>query len=343
MAQDDYQSMDEPTKFQKCKVGCCKCLKLTVLVVVVGLIAYQGGKYWWATTGCNPGNLQGYDYANGIEDLLPVDTLLIEQKKVWNDQFAVYPATKDGLQKGGSEGIFFRIWGPLFYTYGYQDVLGNKILTIRPALFAIGDAHVLTRCDGRGDTWTSSEGMHWFPNQMRALFGMFVSAEYNIYNGSTPVALSQQVGHGSQQQLIFHKYTSGEEIGSALLSNRHYHGRYDQWFVEDQQKSPLPAYVTSSIAVLLAYKSLDEKRALKAADKEETTTLMPTFLMEDVVNSVPNSTEKVLAKVERSNSTQRNFATRVNSMETALSYDTESLRERANQVETSRGEEIIHT
>lgn len=293
---EGYVSLvDEPTKCQRCKRACFKYLGIAFLLVFLAAVVYQAGKYWWATTGCSPNNLKNYGYSDGVENLLPRHTLLIEQKKIWHDSFAVYPASKDGLQIGGSLGIFYRIWGPLFYTYGYQDVLGNKLVTIRPEFAAIGDAHVFSRCDGLGSSWYESEGVHYLVNMLRGLFGTFVTAEYNIYNGSKTDALAQEVGHAGQTQLIFHRYTNGVEIASALLNNRHYHGKYDQWFVEDSDNSPLPAYVTQSIAALFAFTELDNKRAAAAKLKEaqeQPTTATPSLLLEDAPQLHGNSTEK---------------------------------------------------
>lgn len=295
--QGEYQSMEDkgPSAFVKIRHCCGKWLSIIFLVTTLLLVSYQAAKYYYAVMGCSPGNLKHYDYPFGTVNLLPQYAVLVEQQKIWHDSFAVYPADVDGLMKGGSIGQFYRIWGPIFYTYAYQTIESNTLLWIRPALISIGDAYLFERCDDKGGRWEFGEGVHYLENMVRSVFGMFVTAEYNVYNGSTLKAISQKVGQGGQSQVIFAEYTSGNQIASGLLNDRHYHGQYDKWFVEDKKTSLLPAYVTQSITVLAAFDSLDAKRA-----KEGNSSSMPFMLFADFqkfrnsTQPFPNSTRMAL-------------------------------------------------
>ena len=90
-----------------------------------------------ALFGCGPSRLNGYNYPGGGTsdyggpeyNLIPKESMLVEREAAWwGDGFDVFPANKgSSTLQGAQTGFFFRIKGPLFNTYGYEDTESSKI------------------------------------------------------------------------------------------------------------------------------------------------------------------------------------------------------------------------
>jgi len=232
-------------------------------VFVLLVILVQAALYWWATLHCSTSALKGYSYPGGGSDnLVPADSLLVEQApRWWGASFINIPADSAGLSTGASTGVYFRTWGPLWNTYTYEDVLGMKTFVVRDRPLAIGGSHKLMRCDGEGPSWVVSEGSHWLMNGIRSLFGMYTSRVYNVWKGDTLVAVTEKLGGTGQshKQLIFRDPNKAEPFASAFLKDRHYHGEFDDWFVQTNKNSSLPNFVPNSVAMLMAFATAKEK------------------------------------------------------------------------------------
>merc|ERR1719512_133250 len=177
----------------------------------------------WATCKCGAKQLADYSFpGGGKEDLVESNTLLIEQEPSWfANSFVVQPADDVGLAKGASTGVYFRTWGPLFWTYVYQDNLGMGTFYARDRPLALGGSHNLARCDGTGDKYIVNEGNHVVMNSIREMFGMYASRVYNIWHNGKVVALSEKVGGRGQshKQIIFCAQKEANPFASAFLSD----------------------------------------------------------------------------------------------------------------------------
>jgi hypothetical protein len=255
-----YTEMEPQSRGKTCMKYTCKIVGgfLLVFIVVVGLI--QVALYKWATLHCSAGQLKDYEFPGGGEDaavnLVPPDSLLVEQDpKWWGSSFINNPANKDGLPEGASTGVYYRTWGPLWWTVTYQDIMSKETFVIRDRPIALGGSHKIMRCDGTGPVYVVTEGTHVFMNAIRELFGMYTSRIYNIYEDNKLVAVSSKLGGSGQshKQMVFRKPGDDNPFASAFLKDRHYHGRFDEWFVQVEKDAPLPNFVPNSVAVLMAF------------------------------------------------------------------------------------------
>jgi len=251
---------------KKCgKVTGIFCLILILIVVVVQLACYK-----FATMKCNARTLEGYEFpGGGASDLVPGHSLLIEQEpRWWGSSFIVSPADRVGLASGASVGVYFRTWGPIFWTYVYQDDLGMQTFMIRDRPLAFGGSHQIARCDGKGPVYIVSEGSHYVMNSIRSMFGMYTSRVYNIWEGKNLVAVSEKLGGTGQshKQIIFRDPAKATPFASSFLQHRDYHGSFDEWSVQDEDVTPLPAFVPNAITALMAFPTAAAKaKAAKAA------------------------------------------------------------------------------
>merc|ERR1719436_1757445 len=92
---------------------------------------------------------------------------------------------------------------------------------------------------------------------MRYLFGMQTSSEYNIWQGSNLVAVTNRIGSlSTNPQLVFRKPGAQSSFASGRLNTRHYQlTNWDEWQVVPNKHhvGAVPAYVVNSIVALFAF------------------------------------------------------------------------------------------
>jgi len=273
----DEDKSTKPTIVRRCVQG--YGLLFVIVVVVVGLL--QEGLFLWATMGCKTSELKDYSYpGGGPENLVHNSTLLIEQTpRLLSSSFLVQPADNVGLATGASTGIWYRTWGPLFWTYVYQDNLGKATFWARDRPLALGASHKIARCDGTGPIYIINEGTHVVMNAIRHWFGMYTSRIYNIKADGNLVAIAETIGGSGQshKQLIFREPEKATNpFASAFLAERNYHGEFDKWFISED-KPTLPAWVINAATVLRAFPAAVQKEkaatAAKAAQHPHPTSL----------------------------------------------------------------------
>jgi len=264
-----YQRLPDEGRTPRSTLGrrCAKGYGLALLVLALAVTVLQQALFSWATMGCKASELVDYSFpGGGSYDLVEGSTLLIEQTPyTLSSSFLVQPTDEVGLATEASTGIWYRTWGPLFWTYVHKDNLGHATFWARDRPLALGASHKLARCDGKGPVYVVSEGKHVFMNAIRHWFGMYTSKTYNIWADSQLVALAERVGgRGSQQQLIFRQPDKADTFASSFLADRHYHGTYDKWFVHEQTKV-LPAWVVNAATALRAFPTSQAKQKAAAA------------------------------------------------------------------------------
>lgn len=285
-----------PTWKTRCgKVGGKLCGVLVALVIILQLLCS-----WWATMGCSAGRLQKYKFPGGsapaAENLVPRNSMLTQQPPRWfGASFMVLPADDHALISGASTGVYFRTWGPLWYTYVYQDALGAKTFAVRKKFFSVGSSYLFQRCDGAGNNFVMNEGKHYLMNEVRRFFGMYTGTEYNIWDGSKLVAISTSLGGGPAAQLNFRSLTSDTPFASAILHERHYHGHLDQWFVHQLTKEVIPDWVTNGAAAVTAFYAADLKAKTSNVKKGEAAKT-PSFLLAIDPALSGNESESVTAE-----------------------------------------------
>mmetsp|Transcript_10913 Transcript_10913/g.27245 ORF Transcript_10913/g.27245 Transcript_10913/m.27245 type:complete len:370 (+) Transcript_10913:80-1189(+) len=268
-----YSEMEPPSQAKRYCKCCGKVTAGIFFVLLLIVILVQAVLYWWATLHCSASKLKDYSYpGGGSKNLVPADSLLVEQApRWWGSSFINIPAEKSGQPDGASTGVWFRTWGPLWYTYTYQDILGQETFVVRDRPIAVGGSHKLMRCDGEGQAWVVSEGKHWIMNGIRSLFGMYTSRVYNIWQGNTLIAISEKLGGTGQshKQIIFRDPNKAEPFASAFLKDRHFHGEFDEWFVQSNKNSSLPDYVPNAVAMLMAFTTAKQKAHAQPSQPSE--------------------------------------------------------------------------
>jgi len=252
-----YTEMEPESKGKRCCKATGKVCGGACCVYLLVVVLMQAALYKWATLHCSAGALIDYEYpGGGAKDLVPSNSLVTEQDpRWWGSSFIASPANKDGLPEGASAGVYYRTWGPLFWTVTYQDITSKETFVIRDRPLALGGSHKIMRCDGTGSVYVVTEGSHYFMNIIRELFGMYSSRVYNIWEDSTLVAISSKLGGSGQshKQMIFRAPDSDVPFASSFLKDRYYHGHFDEWFVQVNEDSPLPNFVPNSVTVLMAF------------------------------------------------------------------------------------------
>jgi len=256
----------------KVKKGCRSCgYALGAVFLVVFAIAWivQGAMFYFVTnvSGCNAKDLEGYHYpgAEASEagpasyNLMPEISLLAEREPMWyGSAFDVIPSNEASNVASAPVGTWWQNWGPIFYTYTYEDVANSQTtLYMRRKLLRIGQCHVIERCDGKGPTVTFTEGSKYFANRLRKLFKMNQGFSYKIYLDDEYVGVAEETQHGFQS-LTFREKTTGESIASSVLKERHFHGKYDLWLVNNDDKDTIPYYVSSAATLLFAFHTINE-------------------------------------------------------------------------------------
>jgi len=256
----------------KAKKGCRTCgYAIGVVFLVVFAIAWivQGAMFYFVTTvsGCKAKDLEGYHYpgAEASEagprsyNLMPEISLLAEREPMWyGSAFDLIPSNEASNVASAPVGTWWQNWGPIFYTYTYEDVANSQTtLYMRRKLLRLGQCHVIERCDGKGPTVTFTEGAKFFANRLRKLFKMNQGFSYKIYLDDEFVGIAEETQHGFQS-LTFRDKTTGESVASSVLKERHFHGKYDLWLVNNDEKDTLPYYVSSAATLLFAFHTINE-------------------------------------------------------------------------------------
>mmetsp|Transcript_28283 Transcript_28283/g.76611 ORF Transcript_28283/g.76611 Transcript_28283/m.76611 type:complete len:355 (-) Transcript_28283:89-1153(-) len=246
-----------------CGLGTCGCL-LTVFVLVWLL---QGWMYLWATNlqGCRPGALQGFNYDGDADpqddpakNLVPMRTIL-HQRAPWTvsvpfDVFLASEATREVRQVG----TWWRIWGPIFYTYTYEDMLSMTTIYMRRNLLRLGSSHRMARCDGKGPMITLTEGTNWFGNRMRTLFRYKQAQTFKIYLDDNLVGMVEETT-GEAPSLTLRNMNL-DVLGSAVLNSPAAHPDAQEWFVTNNETMPMPYFVGNAASLLYAFHEMGAVR-----------------------------------------------------------------------------------
>lgn len=241
--------------------GCCGCLAVTFIL----MWALQGLIYWFTTSlaGCSAGALSNYDYPGGgtsdaggaVFNLVPRISLLVERPTTsYGDAFDVIPSNEASTINAAPAGAWYRTWGPIYYTYTYEDVANSKTTAyMRANLLRLGQSHRIERCDGQGpDVWFE-EGTNYFSNRLRRLFSMNQAYTFKIYQNGELVVLAEETGMASGfPSMSFRNITTNKMQASSVLKDRSFHGKYDEWLVSNHESLTLPYYVTSAATMLFA-------------------------------------------------------------------------------------------
>lgn len=257
--------------YKKFCAGFCGCI-LMVLFILTWIL--QGILYWWATVKCSPSALDGYAYPGGEAsdhggpgfNLVPRISLISERPpSFWGQAFDNIPASETSADPNAAPtGVWWRTWGPFFTTYTYVDVVNSKTtLYVRHNLLRLGMSHRIGRCDGKEKMATFTEGGSWFMNRIRYTFGMNQAMTFKMYLGDDLIATAEETSR-AVSSLTFLSYPSREELGSAIMTTRNFHGQYDQWLVRNQQSTPLPYWFETASTLLFAFHELNGKAATSA-------------------------------------------------------------------------------
>lgn len=277
----------EETSKQKCyryaRYSGIFCLVAFAVCFVIAWIL-QGMLYAFATYGCSPSNLAGYNYpwGDGPEDhqlgynttnLVPRNEVLQYHDGWPSDSFDVTRATQFTSSGMGKVGTWYRYGGPIFNTYVFMDApSGMPTVYIRQNLLRMGMSHRIARCDGKGPYVEFYEGMNWFINRIRhiPLFGWFMGkgTDYTFkisIDGKHIADALESVTSGIPSinfATLDHKFTfasGGQDKKS------------DQWFLQNDfsydsnfKAQDVPYWVTSGSTMLFAFsKYRKEARAAK--------------------------------------------------------------------------------
>lgn len=275
----------------------CKYVLMALLGFLCVLILLTFGiqliLYKWATLKCSASHLKNYSYPGGGEKgLVPLDSLLVQQDpRWWGSSFINIPSNKDGLSNGASTGVYYRTWGPLWWTYTYQDIMSQETFVFRDRPIAIGGSHKFMRCDGTGPEYIINEGSHVIMNRIRAFFGMYATRTYSIWENNVKIAESEQLGGTgqSQKQIVFKKINEAEPFASCFLKDKHYHGRFDEWFVQVDPDSILPPWIPNGVAVMMAFRQADMDATERKKHSEAGNAQIPKTpsMLAEVTNDAP--------------------------------------------------------
>jgi hypothetical protein len=225
-----------------------------VVFLVVALV--QLSLYYWACMKCGAHHLQGYEYpGGGPYNLVMSETALIVKNSRWGWTAEVWPVENGMLTGAASLGTIWRTWGPMFYTYTFEDNNGMYTWVVRDRPIALGGSHKMMRCDGTGDPWIYNEGKRWLSNKFWEILGAQVSSEYEIWNGTEEVATTRRVGGigpDANSQLNFKMVGHVNRFASSALHDTTHHG-HKLWMTKiDRDKTTVPNWIPVSITSLFA-------------------------------------------------------------------------------------------
>lgn len=223
------------------------------------------------TAGCGPTAI-GADYSypgggtsmNGTakDNLIPQLSLLAEREpNFWGWAFDLLPANKAGSTAGAQAGTFWRNTGILFDIYTYEDIANSKLtLYMRKRFWMPYMSYMIARCDGKGPTYSFTEGGNWISNKIRALFHMNQAQTYLLYADDELIGNVQEITNG-YPSLTVNEEKSGKERASVILKERDFHGGSDLWLVTNRYHDSLPYFITATIALPMAYETAQNKKA----------------------------------------------------------------------------------
>jgi len=261
----------EPEEESCCK-SCYKALEkcewwlFQKILIALGVIfcltwLVQGVMYAYATLGCGPRALDGYNFPGSEasdtntawQNLQPRVSLITERDPTWTSKaWDSIPSNEAAQLAEAPNGVWWSTWGPIFNTYTFEDVANSKMTVyMRRNLLRLGMSHRIGRCDGHGPLVTFSEGSNYFTNRIRRLFGFNQGMTFKIYLDDDLVAVAEETSKGVES-LTFRDEKTSESVASAVLQQRHFHGKFDQWLVKSQKSSPLPYFVPDAVTVLFA-------------------------------------------------------------------------------------------
>jgi len=207
-------------------------------------------------------------------NIVPKIALLAEREPMWYGlAFDVYPSNLASSAEGAQTGTWWRTWGPLFYTYTYEDLDNSKTTVyMRRNLLRLGMSHRINRCDNKEPYVTFDEGAGFFMNRIRVLFGMNQGMNFKIYLGDELVGQAEEhaIGHPS---MIFRSDPNGTNEGSSLLTSRDYNSKFDQWLLTNTEQAPWPYYVTNAATLMFAMSIVNHKGS--KAQTPTATTIVP--------------------------------------------------------------------
>jgi len=240
----------------------------TCLVIFVLVWLLQGFMYLYATTlsGCKASSLAGFNYDgddgrsgnqdNVVYNLMPRMSLLVERAPwLWGDAFDVYPTTMGAL-KLGKVGTWWRTWGPIFFTYTYEDMSSKTTVYMRRNLLRIGSSHRIARCDGKEPYVTFTEGTNYFGNVLRSWFGYNQAKSFKVYNEDDQAGIVEESGTGSggMPSLTF-RSMNNDVMGTSVLQSRN-HGDTGmiEWLCNiNNRTQDVPWFVQNAATLLFAY------------------------------------------------------------------------------------------
>jgi len=288
----EAEQVDRKTKMKKV---CRSCAIITAGILGVLFILswiVQGIIYWYATLGCSPKHFHNYEFPGGgtsnlggpAYNLLPRISLSTENPPGWfGKSFAVLPSNEASTAAGAPVGTWWRVPGPWFNSYTYEDVANSQVTVyMRENLLSIGMSHRICRCDGQGPTITFTEGSNWFMNRIRTFFKFNQAISFKVYVDNDLVGVAEETAQGFPS-VTFRNQHTGDEVASSVLISRHFHGLYDQWLVKNNfNKSIFPFFATSGASLLFAFNMALNHPAAQSS--------VPTFLGAQVFNASLAST-----------------------------------------------------
>ncbi|CAK9084613.1 ELMO domain-containing protein C [Durusdinium trenchii] len=204
---------------------------------------------------------------NASFNLLPAIHLLAERSPNWyGSAFDVIPSNEASTVAAAPVGTWWQTWGPIFPIYTYEDVANSQTTVVmRRKLLRLGQSHVIQRCDGEGPVIYFTEGMNFFSNRVRKILGR-------------AAVRSERVKETQQgfQSITFRGVESRKELASSVLQERHFHGKFDLWLVQNHKKDLiLPDYVASATTLLYAFFTLhQDRRKVMSHEHEDLGVLM---------------------------------------------------------------------
>lgn len=242
------------------------------LVLLLCVFALQQFLYYWGMSfKCGPNHLAHYDFpGGGHEELVDEELMLtIDHGSSWGWAAELYPAREGRKTGAASTGKIWRTWGPLWYTYAYQDNQGKVTFVARDRPIAFGGSHWLMRCDGEGDPYVYNVGGNLIMNDIRYLLGYQVTSVYNIWQGGywkgTKVATVSRAGGtgaNANSQLIFNMVGEDHPFADGNLMTTN-HNNHKEWYVKNNKLNKnssdrvpywVPTMITSIFGIHLSEK-----------------------------------------------------------------------------------------
>jgi len=224
---------------------------------------------WASVTSDDPTNQTACKYTP-IDNVVPDLSLMLEQESSlfgMEQAYAVFPSTAGTATIDQAQvGMWWRTYGPWFWTYTYQDMHSRTSLYMRPTIMGMMGLYSETRimrCDGSGDVWFFGEGSNWIGNRIRTffgnLFGLQREGSFNIYQGSAQYGTALETFHG-QKSITFQAHSGADQVtlGSTVLTANADHPHRDMWSVHKNHGTNFrefpPNYVTGAASVLMAFR-----------------------------------------------------------------------------------------